>query len=296
MSLGATPVCKTKGDNVKGNYGPVRTKAKERCLFPFLSPIIQPVIWSCRCNLPRICDSDTTCEYKPFLTLGMILIYILRRIWLPFSGGVCALSIVHAKGKELECDPNRALVRPGDLPLYGDDKQCSHCLQKKASADSIEDKGVLEETITCVRKELWLLMDQTKVIKGELAEALSHVIGSANEGLHFLRKEENFAPRMGAIGIGGLTGFVYGLRKGMFRRLLYTTIGAGTMAALCYPREAQEYSRFVYEQARMYSMIAYHFLNGDDTDSLQCKDLLPPEQSDLKKLCKCPPKGTRPHP
>lgn len=67
---------------------------------------------------------------------------------------------------------------------------------------------------------------------------------------------------MGAIGLGGLTGFIYSLRKGTYRRMLYTTLGAGTMAALCYPREAQDISRLVYDQARMYTMIAYHFLNG----------------------------------
>lgn len=188
---------------------------------------------------------------------------ILRKIWLPFSGGVCALGVVHAKGKnEVECDPNRALVRPCDLPLYGDDKQCSHCVKKKALSDLPEDKGMLEETITCARKELWLLMDQAKVIKGEVAEGLSYAINSANDGLQFLRKEENFVPRMGAIGVGGLAGFIYSLRKGRFRRMLYTTLGAGAMAALCYPREAQEYSRLVYDQARMYTMIAYHFING----------------------------------
>lgn len=55
-----------------------------------------------------------------------------------------------------------------------------YSVKKKAASELAEDKGILEETITCARKELWLLMDQARVIKGEVAEALSYAIGSAN--------------------------------------------------------------------------------------------------------------------
>lgn len=81
-------------------------------------------------------------------------------------------------------------------------------------------------------------------------------------GLDFLQAEENLIPRVGAIALGGLTGLIFALRKGMFKKMFYTSIGAGTMAALCYPAEAKLYSQEAFEQARKYTLISYHFLNG----------------------------------
>lgn len=63
---------------------------------------------------------------------------------------------------------------------------------------------------------------------------------------------------MGAIGIGGLTGFIFALRGGKFKKLVYTTTGVLTIAALCHPREAQE----SWDMANHYANIAYNFVYG----------------------------------
>lgn len=48
----------------------------------------------------------------------------------------------------------------------------------------------------------------------------------------------------------------------MFKRLLYTTFGAGAGAAVCYPEEANEISADAYAEIRKKAMIAYNFVNG----------------------------------
>lgn len=79
MSFSTIPFCKSK-DDIKGNYGPVKEKIKQSCLFPFFSPLIAFIEKDCQCGLPRISDSDTACEYRPFLSLGLIFIYVSNKL------------------------------------------------------------------------------------------------------------------------------------------------------------------------------------------------------------------------
>ncbi|KAI6234489.1 Mitogen-activated protein kinase kinase kinase 4 [Aphelenchoides fujianensis] len=59
----------------------------------------------------------------------------------------------------------------------------------------------------------------------------------------YLRREGTILPKAAAITIGGMAGFVLGLRRSGFRKLLYTTTGLLTMAAFTYPYEAIEFSQ-----------------------------------------------------
>lgn len=90
--------------------------------------------------------------------------------------------------------------------------------------------------------------------------------------LDYLREESNVMPRMGAIGIGGLTGLILGLRGRTFKRLVYSSTGALTMGAICYPKKAEE----GFDMAKHYINIGYNFIYGgkrDNNDILKSTDL-----------------------
>lgn len=78
----------------------------------------------------------------------------------------------------------------------------------------------------------------------------------------YLRNEDNTLPKAGAIGIGGLTGLIFGLRGGFFKKTLYATTGTLGMAAVCYPKEAAEYSQICVAESKKYLTIAYNFAYG----------------------------------
>lgn len=65
-------------------------------------------------------------------------------------------------------------------------------------------------------------------------------------------------PRMGAIAIGGIAGLVLGLRGRKFKRIMYSSAGALSMAAICYPKKAKE--GFV--MAKHYVNVGYNFIYG----------------------------------
>lgn len=77
-------------------------------------------------------------------------------------------------------------------------------------------------------------------------------------------EEDNFAPKVGAIALGGLTGYIFGLRGGRFKRLLYTSAGALGMASICYPKEASKYSKIAVEEGKKYATIGYNFIYGGE--------------------------------
>lgn len=74
----------------------------------------------------------------------------------------------------------------------------------------------------------------------------------------YLQDESNLLPRVGAVGIGGLSGLVLGLRGGFIKRLLYTTTGAGIVGTICFPRETKEALSVV----EHYGNIGYNFVYG----------------------------------
>lgn len=69
-------------------------------------------------------------------------------------------------------------------------------------------------------------------------------------------------PRTGAIAIGGLSGFIFAARGGFIKKVLYTTIGAGAVASLCYPRQAEQFAQEALFEARKGYAIAYNFAKG----------------------------------
>ena len=84
--------------------------------------------------------------------------------------------------------------------------------------------------------------------------------------LDYLREESNMMPRLGAVAIGGLTGLIFSLRGGKFKRLIYTSGGALSVAGVCYPKQAQD-SLII---AKHYANIGYNFLYGGEFYKLSC--------------------------
>lgn len=78
----------------------------------------------------------------------------------------------------------------------------------------------------------------------------------------YLSEESDDTTRMGAIGVGALTGFLLGLRGGMFKKLVYASAGALAMSGVCYPKETYQYSQEGMKQAKKNATIMYNFIYG----------------------------------
>lgn len=80
----------------------------------------------------------------------------------------------------------------------------------------------------------------------------------------YLSEECDETTRMGAVGIGAVTGFILGIRGGMIRRLFYSGVGAYGMSAACYPKQTVGYTQVGIAESRKYATIAYNFAFGGE--------------------------------
>lgn len=149
------------------------------------------------------------------------------------------------------------------MPIYSP-KEGTDKIQK---VQREEPCGKVEETVRVVRQTVTKYVDEFAAYKRVGVEHFDRSMENLDWLIEYLRKEDNTLPKAGAIGIGGLTGLIFGLRGGFIKRALYATTGALGMAAICYPKEAAEYSKIGVTESKKYLTIAYNFAYGGKTFS-----------------------------
>lgn len=192
---------------------------------------------------------------------------LLRAFLLPRNIALAAVPI--AVNSKEEPQKGKTALRPSELPIYTEE------LIKKAAPETTSNEvSAVEEFIGTVRKEFCSLAGEVNSLTNKASALVKENLEASNEILDFLKEEENVLPRTGAIGLGGLTGLVFALRKGFFKRIFYITLGAGGVAALCYPKEAEEYFNEGMVEVRKYGLIGHHLatsilddLRGTSSDS-----------------------------
>ncbi|XP_053695883.1 MICOS complex subunit MIC27 [Sabethes cyaneus] len=158
---------------------------------------------------------------------------------------------------------SKQICKPSELPLYrpANMKIACECEGHKKETSS-KPVQAIEEGIRAVRIQVCeaskLVTDQKK----QVVEWYEQGKQQTKFIRDYLNKEDNTLPRVGAIAIGGLSGFIFGLRGGFFRKLLYTSIGGGGVASICYPQEAEMYAQHGLVEAKKYATIGYNFVYG----------------------------------
>lgn len=78
----------------------------------------------------------------------------------------------------------------------------------------------------------------------------------------YLNQPANGIHRTAAIAVGAVSGYIIAIRRGFFRRLLYTSIGGLGVASICYPKEAEKYWQQSLNETKTYATILYNFAYG----------------------------------
>lgn len=166
-------------------------------------------------------------------------------------------------------EKGKGAIRPSELPIYVDEPK-----REAIQEETTDEISALEQAVGTVRKEFCSLASEVKSISNKASAVVKGNLDASNEILDYLKEEENVLPRSGAIALGGLTGLVFALRRGFFKRILYISLGAGGMAALCYPKEAEEYFNDGLVEVRKFGLIGHHLatsilddLRGSSSDS-----------------------------
>jgi len=190
----------------------------------------------------------------------MFVSVVIRRCLLPAAAVVAEAKL--SNPKEVNNQSNEKLCRASELPIYTPDQP----ILSQTEQIQEESPNVIENSIRSVRQTFARYSQEyyayQVVAKQSLAEGKQNVEGL----IDYLRQEDNTLPKAGAIAIGALTGFIFGLRGRFFKRTIYATTGALGMAAVCYPKEAAEYTQIGLVEGKKYLTIAYNFLYGVKKD------------------------------
>ncbi|XP_054271683.1 MICOS complex subunit MIC27 isoform X2 [Macrosteles quadrilineatus] len=181
----------------------------------------------------------------------------IRKVVYPIaSAGLFTASVAAAEEKKDE--EKKQLIRRKDLSIYPAKKE------EKIVTREEEDKpdSALMSAVRQVREAVW---SAGKQVQG-VSDSVNHVIetGKAHtaSSIQILREDDHYLHRYGAITVGGLVGYVFAIRRGFFRKIIYTGTGATAVASVVYPEEAKEYSSEALAAAKKYIVVAYHFVNG----------------------------------
>ncbi|KOX75213.1 Apolipoprotein O-like [Melipona quadrifasciata] len=211
-------------------------------------------------TIGNIFGKDVTCrepvhrcdDYQPgvLIEFGRTGIKLFKKFLMPC--GLCAaVPIMKPPTPEEHTKPcnnetqGKKLIKPSELPIYSiDDNGVEH--------PSIVEKKIREirQSVTAVKVVLdGVFLDISNTFK---------YLDNIKFAVDYLQDEANLIPRIGAVGIGGLSGLVLSLRRGIPTKLVATTAGASIVGCICFPKEAQQ----VANTLGHYRNITFNFIFG----------------------------------
>ncbi|XP_047346308.1 MICOS complex subunit MIC27 isoform X2 [Vespa velutina] len=219
-------------------------------------------------TIGNIFGKDITCRepvhrcdnYQPgILTeFGRVGIKFLKKFLMPC--GLCAaVPVLRSQSPQDSPDScnnkkESKMIRPSELPIY----PLEDVYSKDIPCSNVYPSSALEQQFGSIRRSLEGVMLQWQVISDTVTSKINTGLEHSQYLVEYLQEEDNTMPRFGAIGIGGLTGIIFGLRGGFLKKLIYTSTGALSVAAICYPKKAEE----SLEYAKHYANVSYNFIYG----------------------------------
>ena len=133
-------------------------------------------------------------------------------------------------------DPKN-FVSVNDLPLYSEDE--SKTPYKFVPAEPVPFQGEFRNFRKVFNTEYERVTEKFGIVD----KAVTKTQDAACKVNKYVNEEWTVLPKAGAIAVGGMAGFVLGLKRGFIGRVLYTSVGFLTMAAFCYPHETVDMIR-----------------------------------------------------
>ncbi|XP_030030936.2 uncharacterized protein LOC115447836 [Manduca sexta] len=192
---------------------------------------------------------------------------MLRKVVLGSVGAAALIPTINAASPVMEKPSGPAKpppMRPSELPIYeAPHADYGEYLQSNSNQEEVGYiKSTLLSPVRAVREQAQSLLQHTESIKHSVQDNYHEFQDKSEWIVKYLREEENKEVRYGAVAMGGLTGFIFGLRGGIIRRVFYAGVGTTAMGMVCFPEETKEVLKSNSNLAKQYINIAYNFLYG----------------------------------
>lgn len=167
------------------------------------------------------------------------------------------------------CCRGKRLKKPSELSIY-------ECPADNVEYELVEEKpGAVENGVRYVRTSLSPYYGTVAAGSERVGNIYSTAVEHSKSSYEYITQEDNTIARAMAISLGGLGGLVLGARGGIFKKLIFASMGAGAAAAACYPKEAKEFSQNYLVVARNQVTAGVKQTTGYDLNELFSKVKLP---------------------
>ncbi|XP_045760748.1 uncharacterized protein LOC123864395 isoform X1 [Maniola jurtina] len=155
-------------------------------------------------------------------------------------------------------------MRLSELPIYeAPHADYAEYLESKSKEDKPSYvRSALLSPVRTVREKVQTAIAHTESAKNTIKDNYSELQDRSEWIVQYLREEENKQMRYGAVAMGGLTGFIFGLRGGLIRRIFYAGLGTTGMGYICFPEETKQLMKDNGSLLKQYINIAYNFFYG----------------------------------
>jgi len=123
-------------------------------------------------------------------------------------------------------------VKPQELPIYGNPNPPQDII--------LREEGLIERQV----REARLAAASNFAFLGEWADRTIQFVDTGvahtQSTMHWAANEASTPAKAGVIVGTGLVGMLLASRRGIFKKLLYTSLGVAGGASICYPNEAKE--------------------------------------------------------
>lgn len=248
----------------------------------------EPDLFLCKMELQ---DAAKHLFYGDFYIIGRIWIDALKSVLLGSKLNLIKFPTVKAANKKEDVPERPKAMKATELPLYGDKHAAYKDYEEEKSLCKEVNKKIIHSFmlpyVSCARK---CTQDVCGVIKNELddtkTELSEYFHDKKKATITYLRDPKNVNERSVTVLLGGVSGYLFGYKRGIPSKILFTGLGILASGALCFPEETDEnFKKFCYYSAQAV-IKGYNFITGDNyvmKEKLPCK-----ERDDVKQIKKQP--------
>ena len=156
----------------------------------------------------------------------------------------------------------KRMVKPKDIPIYGEE----NVIQEDKNVSKPDALlNAVKDTRLAVQDAYHQVEDVVSPIKENAINILETGKSHTQATYQMIQDEQNVLVHAAVIGGSGILGFTiasFARRARFFKRLLFSSIGAGIAASICYPNETGVLAMSSFEETKRLGLIAYNFVQG----------------------------------
>ena len=180
-----------------------------------------------------------------------------------FGSAALILSSQKLQAKDLvachDCHMKR-LPKAKELPVYKKDEYVTE-YDEKSTLPLISE-------ISTVRKKLFEYATYVTMVQEKAVHIYETGVAHSKNTFDYLKDEENKVQRILIIASGGLVGLLFARKRGIFKKVLYTSLGTGITFSAFYPSISKEYALIGWNASKDQINFVLTKYGGYDTDKI----------------------------